>query len=34
VTYVQRSHIGLQEKIERDGKVPARKTLAQHFYDR
>ncbi|MFM9106138.1 MAG: NAD(P)/FAD-dependent oxidoreductase, partial [Chloroflexota bacterium] len=34
VTYVQRSHIGLQEKIDRTGRMPARKTIAQRFYDR
>ncbi len=34
VTYVQRSFINLQEKIDRDGHPPKRKTIAQHFYDR
>ena len=34
VTYVQRSHVKLQEKIDRTGHPPARKTIAQRFYDR
>ncbi|MGI9253160.1 MAG: NAD(P)/FAD-dependent oxidoreductase, partial [Thermomicrobiales bacterium] len=34
VTYVQRSHIDLQDKIDRTGQIPARKTIAQRFYDR
>jgi glycine/D-amino acid oxidase-like deaminating enzyme len=34
VTYVQRSHVSLQEKIDRTGRVPRRKTIAQRFYDR
>ncbi len=34
VTYVQQSHVNMQEKIDRTGRVPSRKTIAQRFYDR